>query len=414
MKKLGLVLCLVLVCLFAFGRKTKVEFWTISLSPTFDNYINSIIESYEEKNPNIEIEWSDVPYSAFMQKITASIAAGNAPDVINLNSEWMLDLVGMEALSPIDDYISKVEKYRYLENLWEVGMVDGKTYSVPWYTTPNVLIYNKELFEKSGLDPDTPPTTWEEVEEYCEKIKQNTDAYPLSTVTDGHQLLLTNGIPLVTKDGKKSAFNNSEALELLEYYNRLYKKGYLPKDLGDYSSAVQRFSGNNLGMFVVGISQLKSIKQNNPSMVEKIGVSQLPLGKAKIIPVTPMNFTVPYNSKRKEEAVDFILWVTSGYWQVQFAKYATVLPSTKISLDSDPYFKSMEDKDILIKGEIVGAKSLKYGTDLNTLHNIPADKYNSFRRTLNENYFIKAIKNEIEPEEALKLAEIDCNKILAN
>ena len=51
-----------------------------------------------------------------------------------------------------------------------VGTYDGRLYGVPLYADVSALFYNKDLFEKAGLDPNKPPTSLAEIREYADKI----------------------------------------------------------------------------------------------------------------------------------------------------------------------------------------------------------------------------------------------------
>jgi sn-glycerol 3-phosphate transport system substrate-binding protein len=48
--------------------------------------------------------------------------------------------------------------------------VDGKLLSMPFNSSTPVFYWNKELFQKAGLDPSKPPTTWPEVGEMGKKL----------------------------------------------------------------------------------------------------------------------------------------------------------------------------------------------------------------------------------------------------
>ena len=132
----------------------------------------------------------------------------------------------------------------------------------------------------------------------------------------------------------------------------------------------------------------------------------------KKIPAGAMNVAVPYNAKNKAEAVKFGLWLTSPYWQVEFAKIATVVPSTKISLEEDPWFIEKAQTDLNVKAQLVASQSMIYGFDQDELGKVVgASKYSEFRRILND-YWIAAIKGEYTAEEALAKAEEECQALL--
>ncbi|MHB1103507.1 MAG: sn-glycerol-3-phosphate ABC transporter substrate-binding protein UgpB [Devosia sp.] len=50
---------------------------------------------------------------------------------------------------------------------------EGNMLSMPFNSSTPILYYNKDVFEKAGLDRDTPPKTWEEVEEFSKKIMES-------------------------------------------------------------------------------------------------------------------------------------------------------------------------------------------------------------------------------------------------
>lgn len=412
MKKfLVVLLCLIIGSLVLSAESVTVEFWTLSLS-TFSNYINSVIDTFEAANPDIKINWVDVPYDAFQQKLIASIASGNPPDLVNMNTPWAIDFAAQDALSPIDEFVTEVDKYGYLANYWEATVIDGKSYAIPWYLSPQIMLYNKQIFEEAGLDPNVPPKTWDEIIEYSRIIKEKTGLYGYQPNIVAHIDLQEEGVPLISADGTKAIVNTPDAITKLKQHQLAFKEALMPQDLGGYQAGTQKYAGGRIAMFPVGITMVKHVQINSPSIFEVSDVTSFPLGKGKKIPAGAMNVAVPYNAKNKAEAVKFGLWLTSPYWQVEFAKIATVVPSTKISLEEDPWFLERAETDLNVKAQLVASESMIYGFDQDAIGKIigPA-KYSEFRRILND-YWIAAIKGDYTVEEALSLAEEELNELL--
>src|SRR5699024_11742482 len=69
-----------------------VEFWTMQLEPTFTDYLEDLIDRYEEENTNVMIDWLDVSADDLEQKVLSDVSAGNAPDVVNLNPSFGVSL----------------------------------------------------------------------------------------------------------------------------------------------------------------------------------------------------------------------------------------------------------------------------------------------------------------------------------
>lgn len=411
MKKWLVLVCAMVLATFVMAKVVTIEVWTLSLSPTFDDYLNAVVESFEKANPGIKVNLVDIPYGAALQKLQAAIAAGKAPDAVNLNTPWTIDLAAMEALQPIDDYVTEVEKYLYWEKLWNATVIDGKSYAVPWYGSPMVLIYNRQIFEEAGLDPDNPPQTFEEMLEVSRIIRERTGVYGFEPNINGYLDLITEGVPMVTPDGKKAAFNTPKAIEKLKWYQTLYNEELIPRSLGGYIAGKQDYSAGKIAMYPVGITMLKHIQVNSPSIFAVTDVAPHPIGDGKILKNSIMNFSIPVNAKHPREAVKFVLWMTSPYWQIQFGRHATILPSTKISYDSDTWFIENAETNLLIKAQVMAAKASGYAADISRIPGLDPEKHGEFTRILND-YFLKAIKGEYTAEEALAKAEEEINELL--
>lgn len=72
------------------AQAQELEMWTLALLPTFDDYINGLVAEFEEAHPGVTVNWVDLPDGGFPDRFFASIAAGQAPDVVNLNTSLVL------------------------------------------------------------------------------------------------------------------------------------------------------------------------------------------------------------------------------------------------------------------------------------------------------------------------------------
>uniref|UniRef100_A0A7C5Y9Y1 Sugar ABC transporter substrate-binding protein n=1 Tax=Fervidobacterium nodosum TaxID=2424 RepID=A0A7C5Y9Y1_9BACT len=410
-----IVLLVAVLSIFVFAKTVTLEFWTLSLSPTFDDYIKAMIADFEKQNPDIKINWIDVPYNAAVQKLTAAIAARQAPDVVNLNTSWAIDFAAQGALASLDELITAQDKALYWDKLWNSTVIDGKSYAFPWYASIPIMMYNTDLFKKAGLNPNQPPETWEQVLMYSRIIKTKLGIYGFEPNIIALDELLLEGIPILTPDGKKAAFNTPEAITRLKFFVNAYKENLMPRSLGGYTEGREKFQAGQLAMYPAGLTMLQHIEKNAPNIYKVTEVAPYPIGKGKMIKVSLMNLVIPITSPNKAAAAKFALHVTSPKWQIEFSNYATVVPSTKQGLETSKVFQDRVAKgDLAAKAMLMASKSMKYAVDLNaiTVHKIPADKYADVRKIL-QDYWIAAIKGEIKPEEALAKAEQEVNKVLA-
>ncbi|MCD4784404.1 MAG: ABC transporter substrate-binding protein [Candidatus Eremiobacteraeota bacterium] len=408
----GLLICLFMLIIFLSilsscapqkkidPSKTKIEFWTISLQPAYNNYINGIISEFEEKHPDVVVEWVDIPMNAMKQKLLASIAGGVPPDVVNLNSEFAQVLAQNYAIVNMDSAVSKKDRELYFEGLWNAARFEGKNYAIPWYVTTRVVIYNREIFKKAGLDPDKPPSTWDEVGEYARIIKKKTGIYGYMPAIKFIEDLEIRGIPVVNEKRTKALFNSLEAVKLLRWYTNMYKDEIIPAETltEGYQGAVNRYQSGTLAMIIAGPTLLKRIQKDSPGVYKKTWVAPMPMGKGNVIPAATMNLAVPISSKKRKLAVEFALFVTNDKHQLQFCKLVPLLPSTKKAAE-DEFFNEDTGKPIQDEARKISIKQLFKARDLSLGLKHQSDLNRAIKEALESSFYGRKT-----PEEALNEA----------
>src|SRR6056297_2802574 len=145
MKKKILLIILILIMIFSFSAQAaaekEIEFWTINLSPQYDQYFLSKIEEFENENPNLKIKWEDVNFSTINQQLRHHLAAGDIPEVVNLSPQLMASLLEEDLLFPVST-LSKDYSQEYYPLLWENGFYQGEYYAFPWYLSSKLMIFN--------------------------------------------------------------------------------------------------------------------------------------------------------------------------------------------------------------------------------------------------------------------------------
>ena len=111
---------------------------------------------------------------AFEEKVDAAAAGHNPPDLVQLSGASNYAYTG--AARPLGQYIgssSVVKASEWIPGQWARNVWEGEVYGVPIGADANALFWwNRDVFKAHGLDPDTPPTTWEELLNMSERILQ--------------------------------------------------------------------------------------------------------------------------------------------------------------------------------------------------------------------------------------------------
>lgn len=143
--------------------------WGEAEAPGLENWVNKSIELFHaDTGHTVEptLQETDLVIPQFQ---TAS-AAGNAPDLqFFWNGIYHMETAWMGYLEPLNGLIE--DNLRKNSGHTKLSVYEGKQYRMGWYALPIPWLYNKEIFDKAGLNGDEAPKTWDQFMDACDKIK---------------------------------------------------------------------------------------------------------------------------------------------------------------------------------------------------------------------------------------------------
>ncbi|MGW7455621.1 ABC transporter substrate-binding protein [Streptomyces sp. NPDC054787] len=395
----------------------EITFRTLQLKPTFTGYVQAVIDAFEAKYPEAEVNWEDVPGDGYNEKLVADAQAGALPDVVNLSTDSFQLLADRGMLADVAKLDGPLAK-EYVPGAWEQFKLPGKgdsVYAYPWYVTPEILTYNRELFEKAGLDPAAPPTSVEQFFDYAEQIAARSGGQFSAFMADPKGRLPGDwqkmGIPILSAQQDRFTFDTDRAVAWVERMKDLYAKGAMPKESLLKSDDINQLYGGGKLVFGPGSPGfVKDIKQNAPQVYAKTQVAGAVTGRLGHIGIYAQSLGVRKDTKHLDAATEFAKWVTNGPNQVEFSRKATIYPSHAQGL-ADPYFADKGDgKDAQTLARAVGAEQLKTAAlDANT----PVQWTNQVGDAVVREVQ-KAITGEQDPRTAVKKAQEAANKLLSD
>ncbi len=346
MKKRFLTLLLPLLALFALSSAVaqELEMWTLALSPTFDDYINGVVAEFEADHPGVTVNWVDLPDGGFPDKFFASIAAGQAPDVVNLNTSRMRLAVKEDALVNLSENATPEQLSIYFPSLLDSSSVGGSVYAFPWYQAPTILMYNKGIFEQAGLDSESAPTTYEEAIQLAQTIREATFLEGIAPLPFPEDWLVQNGVDILSEDGTEPAFNTPEGVAALQTYVDAVENRAVSQDAinFDYQKAIGDFAGGQAAMLVTGPQFLRTVESDGPDVYANLGLAPYPQTATGIIPNAIQNMVVPAASDNVDLAIELANFVTNDANQLAFAKLVSIFPST-VEAAGDEFFCSDQE-----------------------------------------------------------------------
>lgn len=327
----------------------EVVFWTLQMSD-FSPYINGVISEFESKNPEIKIKWVDVPFSEGEKRTLASVLSDNPPDLVNLNPDFSATLAHKGALYEIPQDKTLQFNQAILNSLKS----DGRIYSIPWYATSSITIYNKDLLSKSRIPI---PKTYSDIFKYSSEVKKLTGAYlTFPNITENDTML-----KILNKYGVASSdlINSKKSVEVFRMYEQMYLKGLIPKETVTITlqESLEKYMSGNIVMLGAGANFLNMIKENAPQTYAKTDVAPQVKGELGQNDFSLMNFVIPLRAKHKEEALKFALFLTNDKNQLELARLTNVLATNEKTLQND-FYNKYDETDLMSKARVISARQL--------------------------------------------------------
>ena len=332
------------------ASQKEVTVWTLQMGD-FSDYMYKVIRTYEKEHPNVHIKWVDVPFSEGEKRTLAAVMTDNPPDLINLNPDFSALLAQKGTLEEID--FNAVSEFN--PEIIKALMYNEKLYSVPWYATSAITIYNKDLFAKSGII--RLPKTYKELALIAEKIKSGSGAYAyLPTLTENDTMM-----KILNKYGitELKELNSDESVKVFEMFKTLYDKDLIPPETitMTHREALEQYMAGKIVFYQGGSNFLNMIKENAPSVYEQTDVIEQFKGPVGQNDISVMNFVIPKRAKMKKEALDFCLYLTNAQNQLELAKMTNIIATNSDALH-DKFYN--DESDMISKARSISARQLNH------------------------------------------------------
>ncbi len=123
---------------------------------------DTLIPSFEKANPEINVEYVDIPYDDLLKKLTTSAAGDELPDLVRADLGWVPKFADLGVLVPLSDEMDNFQELAdaTYPGVLSTNLYNGKYYGLPLDTNTRVLITSQEALDVQGLD--APPATFAE------------------------------------------------------------------------------------------------------------------------------------------------------------------------------------------------------------------------------------------------------------
>ncbi|WP_161632190.1 extracellular solute-binding protein [Nakamurella lactea] len=247
------------------------------------------VAQFQKENPNITVKTHDYEWKA--TTFAADLAGGTLPTVFEIPFTDGKTLIANEQIADMQPYLDQLAYAKeFNKNVLQYGQgPNGDVYAIPAKSVYGVgLHYNRELFTQAGLDPDKPPTSWDEVRAAAKAIAGKTGQAGFAQMsqngTGGWQLTVdtyARGGRVETNDGDKATatVNNDQTKAALQF---LHDLRWTDNSMGanfnyDWGSINQAFAAGKVGMYTSGQDVYTSLVQTNNIDPKSYGLTMIPL-----------------------------------------------------------------------------------------------------------------------------------------
>ncbi len=246
---------------------------------------NQSIKQFEQAHPGEKIVGKNDPYDP--TTYLAKLAAGQAEDVTESYFTEPQLLISKHAVADISS-LAKSWQYWSSYNPGIAALATdastGKIYGVPVSGYALGIYYNRKMFQAAGLDPDKPPTTWDDFRSYAKELTTASVAGYAETSTSNQggwhftNWMYTAGGDMQSSNGAKATFNSDKGMSVLQLLKnmRFTDKSTTQQQLFTQADTLQLLATGKVAMVVMAPDQLGTLKTQYQANLDDFGIGPMP------------------------------------------------------------------------------------------------------------------------------------------
>ncbi|MFC5447380.1 ABC transporter substrate-binding protein [Paenibacillus aestuarii] len=349
------------------AQPVKVIWWH-SMSGELGKAVDKLVADFNAAHKDVQVEAVfQGTYDESLNKMKASMDTKSGPSLIQvyeIGSRFMID---SKAITPMQNFIDadKFDISQLEENILNYYSFDKKLYSMPFNTSNPILYYNKDMFKAAGLDPEKPPTTYEDVAAAAQKLSKDGKSGASFAIYGWfmEQFFANQGIEYLNNgNGRTGAatealVNNDAGVKTLTWWKQMVDNKSA-SNLGRKTDDTKKaFLAGQVGMTLDSTASLRGIVSGAEGKFQ-VGTAFLPkpagAGDGGVV-VGGASLYILNNKSEAEQkgAWEFIKYLTTPQVQAYWSVNTGYFPITKKAYDEQlmkdnmtkyPQFKTAVDQ----------------------------------------------------------------------
>lgn len=348
------VICLSLTAAVAHAKTELTMYYPVAVGGPLTKIVDGLVADFMKENPDIDVKAIYAGnYNDARVKALAALNAGQPAQLSVMFSIDIYELIEQDAIVAFDDIVSTDEERAWLNSfyptLMQNGRTAGKTWGIPFQRSTIVMYYNKDAFRAAGLDPESPPATWDELVAAGKKLtKADGSQWGAMIPSTGYPywmfgaLAMQNDQVLMNNAGDTTYFDAPATVEALQFWKDLGSKHkIMPEGTIEWGTLRKNFLEEKTAIMWHSTGNLTTVKKNAKF---DFGVAMLPANKRRGTPTGGGNFYIFKKTSPEERvaAMKLIKFMTnperSGEWSMKTG-YMGVSPAAYETAKLQEYVK---------------------------------------------------------------------------
>jgi multiple sugar transport system substrate-binding protein len=353
---------------------TTITMWSRAATET---RVQSQVDAYNASHEN-QVELRLVPTDEYVAVVGNAATANELPDLFSADVVFMPNWTSQGLFTDITD---RIDGLPGVENVGQAHIVasswEGKKYGLPFIIDLSVWMYNRDLFEQAGLDPDAPPTTLAEFADAARAVQDLDIEGTYGTYFGGNcggcnvftwwPIIWAEGGAVMNEEGTEATLNTDTAKEIYRTFGKLWDEGVINPESQQEAGPTwtQPFPAGKVGIMPMPAS----LQESEGMPLDNLGVTAIAgTSGGESTFVGGDSIGISKDSENAEQAWNFITWKLGDENKVEVvAKAGNVVARTDLA---DNEYSSADERLVLFN-EVAGVGQTPFALHFNAAFNDP-------------------------------------------
>lgn len=315
---------------------------------------DELIPAFEKANPDIDVEYVDMPYDGLKQKLTTSAAGGELPDLIRSDIGWVAQFADLGVFKQLDGEMPGFDELAadVYPGTLETTSWAGHYYGVPLNTNTRVLITDQKALDAAGFAE--PPATFADLRALADDL----EGTGVSAFADGG-LSAWNVMPWIWSAGGDIAsedlststgyLDSAESVAGIQLLVDLYQSDAIPNLITGNTGATATSDGLPSGEYATILDGpwMQDIWAGQYPDFEPVYAPVPAGGGGSVSVVGGESIVVTESTEHAEAAYKFVTFTQSEKYQLGMAKVGQMSVQPELAdaqAEIAPYYKAFSDQ----------------------------------------------------------------------